>query len=447
MMASSKHIPAQAAMGWGDSSRSARTRVRLRDVLPPIAAVLAITLAMIASGAVQPVVTLATSAILVMIAMASIISAGPTSVTRGMVIGASVVAFAAITGLAGPLYNSAPALAAVFAAGCAWTIGYLAAPRRGALDLVWTVLIWASVAYCAWMFVAYVSTVQSGNASSLALAFETPANGAVVFGLLAVIAMGRLLHILKQIDAENLGRTQMIERLLRDGVGPLLFLFAAFGFLILTGSRAGMMFAGAVLVVYAWWDTLSITTRVHHGVRIRVIVIASPILATGVATWGVMQGWAIDDTIAAGIGMPETPARLQRLEAYTAAWLESPLTGHGLGSTTIEGARFQTLHNAKAMLAPGGAQNLPVSWLVETGVIGLALLLSVIGAIHLRIVSALRSRRAPRSFPRMAIAATTLLLLHGVTGSSLNIPAVGWMYALLLGCARGLATRQQEKSP
>lgn len=444
-MARSKHIPVQAIMGWRSRS-SSRPNIRLRDVSPPIAAVLAITLALVASGAVQPVATLAVSAALVVIAMMPIVVAGPGSVTRGMLIGAVIVALSAITGLAGPLYNSAPILAAIFAAGCAWTIGYLAAPRRGALDMIWTALIWASVAYCAWMFVAFVSTVQGGGVSSLALAFETPANGAVVFGLLSVIAMGRLLHILKQIDAENLGRAQMIERLLRDGVGPLLLLFAALGCLILTGSRAGMMFTGAVLAAYAWWDTLSITTRMHHGIRMRVVVIVAPMLAIGLAVWGVMEGWASDDTVAAGIGAPETLARLQRMDAYSAAWLESPLTGHGLGSVTTEGARFQTLHNAKAMLAPGGAQNFPLSWLVETGVIGLALLLSVIGAIHLRIVSALTSRRAPRSFPRLAIAATTLLVLHGVTGSSLNIPAVGWLYALLLGCACGLATRQQQKS-
>ena len=57
-------------MGWGESSRSSPARTRLRDILPPVAAVLTITLALIASGAVQPVATLAISALLVMIAMA-----------------------------------------------------------------------------------------------------------------------------------------------------------------------------------------------------------------------------------------------------------------------------------------------------------------------------------------------------------------------------------------
>lgn len=446
-MTTTRHIPAQATTGWGDSGQSSRShkRVRIRDAAPPVAAVLVITLALIASGAVHPVVTLVVSAVLVAIAMASVALAGPGRATREILIGAAAIAVTAISGLAGPLHNAAPVLAAIFAAGCAWTIGYLAAPRRHALDLVWTTLIWSAIIYCVWIFITYVSTVQ-GPTSGIAYAFETAANGAVVFGMLAVIAMGRVLHILKQIDAERLGPAQMIERLLRDGVGALLLLFAALACLILTGSRSGMMFAGAVLLAYAWWDLLSITRRVHRGITLLILVFGIPLLATALAVWGVAQGWTLDDAVSAGIGSSEIPSRLQRLDAYAAAWLESPLTGHGLGSATIEGARYHTLYNAKAMLAPGGAQNLGVSWLVEIGVIGLGILLFVLGAIHLRIVSALTSRRAPRSFARMAIAASILLLLHGVTHSSLNIPAVGWLYAFLLGCACGLATRQRENS-
>lgn len=448
-MSRSKRIPAQPLMGWSNASSAVDNsrRMRLRDVLPPIAAILIVTLALVASGAVPPFATLTLSIALVVVAMAALAVTGPDTVTPAMLIGVGVICVVALTGLAGPLHGSAPGLAAILAAGAAWTIGYLVAGKRNVLEAAWTAMIWAGIAYCAWMYFAYVSTVQGQSAASLAQAFETPANTSVVFGLLAVIAMGRLLAVMKQIDAENPGRAQMIERLLREGLHPFLLLFAALSLVVLTGSRPGMMFTGAVLLGCAWWDSLKITTRPHHGIRMRVAVIVSPMLAIGLAAWGVWQGWTADDTISAGIGDSEILPNLQRMHAYGAAWLESPVVGHGLGSAITEGARFHTLHNAKAMLAPGGPQNLAMSWLVETGVLGLALLLSVLGAIHIRIVSALSARRSLRSFPHMVIAASTLLLLHGVTGSSLDIPAVGWMYTLLLGCACGMATGQRRKSP
>ena len=60
--------------------------------------------------------------------------------------------------------------------------------------------------------------------------------------------------------------------------------------------------------------------------------------------------------------------------------------------------------------------------------------------MHARIFGALGSRRMPRTFLRLAVAASALLLLHGVTDSSLDLPSIVWTYALLLGAACGIAS-------
>ena len=54
---SETEIPEQAAMGWDKRRRGAseQPRVRMRDVLPAIAAALALALANLAFGAVQPI--------------------------------------------------------------------------------------------------------------------------------------------------------------------------------------------------------------------------------------------------------------------------------------------------------------------------------------------------------------------------------------------------------
>jgi O-antigen ligase len=168
--------------------------------------------------------------------------------------------------------------------------------------------------------------------------------------------------------------------------------------------------------------------------------IVAPIIALGLAGWGVSLAWLHDETVAQGIGATDMLPNAQRFEAYMGAWMDSPVFGHGLGSVNAEGDKAMTLFNANAMLAPGEAHNVFVTWLVEAGIVGLSLLVLAIGSMYARIFAALRSRRTPRTFLRLAVAAGVFLLLHGMTDSSLDLPSAVWLYALLLGAACGVAT-------
>lgn len=437
-------IPTQAAMGW-DKRRTAsydQPRTRMRDVLPAIGAALSLTLANFAFGAVQPLAALTLSAGITVIAVMALAFAGPRTITPGMLIGASVLIVAALSGLAGPLFRASAPLAVLFASGAMWTIGYLAAGRRSALKAAWSTLIWTSAAYCAWMF---VNSTPASTSRLIATAFETPANASVMFGLLAILGLGRVLHVLKQVDADALVGLRMVDRLLLDALGGFLLLGLSFACLMLAGSLAGILMALGVLIGHVWWDTLAIMTRPHRGGLARLAVIGAPLLAGILVIGGVTVGWIHDETVAPGIGVSDALPNMQRFDAYSTLWLETPWTGHGLGSLTVSGATAQTLDNAKATLAPGGAHNVFLSWLVETGLVGLAILLLTLGACHLRMLTTLASRRAPRTFVRMAFAASGLLLLHGMTDSSLNLPAIGWLYALLLGISCGLAREQEIK--
>ena len=443
-------IPAQAAMGWSSarSSSHGTKRTRLRDILPAIAAVIVLTLAHLAYGAVQPIAALALSAGLTAIAVVMILAAGPKHVTAGMLIGAMLIALAALTGLAGPLQQAGPSLAVLFAAGALWSVGYIAARHRSALDAIWTVLIWGSIAYCTWMFASDVAT-SSAQGLALVDAFETPANASILFGLMAVIGLARVLHVTKQMYSEGLPGSHMVDRLLREGLGGLLLMALSLTCLAIAGSVPGLILTAAVLTGHLWWDLLAIFTRNGAGLLARLAAFVLPLVALGLAAWGVGFGWVYDETVAPGIGQAETFPNLQRIEAYMIAWTESPALGHGLGSIDAITAQQQTLVNAKATLAPGQAHNVFVTWLVETGLAGLALLVLAVGAMHARIIGALGSHRVTRTFLRLAIAASALMLLHGVTDSSLDLPSAVWTYALILGAACGVASngRSGQRKP
>jgi O-antigen ligase len=358
-----------------------------------------------------------------------------------MLIGALAIGGFGLTGLAGPLERAAPHLAVLFSAGALWTIGYVAARHRGTLDITWSALIWSSTFYCAWMFfVNVMAGMSAGNGTTLAQMFETPGQGALLFSLLALVGWGRLLHVVKQMDAEALARSQMVERLLRDGLGALLLVGLALSCLALTGSQVGVILAASVLIFHAWWDSLSITTREHRGILVRFGAQLAPIAALGLAAWGIGLAWTHDENVIPGAGVGPALPHVQRLEAFMQAWMQQPAFGHGLGSIDAASDRATTLWNAKAMLAPGHAQNVFVTWMVETGIVGLVALALVLLAMHARIFAALGSRRTPRTFLRLSVAGSLLLLLHGVSDSSIDLPSVVWVYSLLLGAACGLAT-------
>lgn len=434
-------IPAQAALGSGGarSSADSRKRTRLRDILPALAAAIVLTLAHFAYGAVQSVAAVAISALLSAIAVVMILAAGPKHVTPGMLIGAALIALVGLTGLTGPLHQAGAPLAVLFAAGALWSVGYIAARHRSGLDVIWTVLIWGSIAYCIWMFASDIAT-SSSQGLAIEDAFETPANASILFGLMAMIGMARVLHVVKQMYTEGLPGTHMVDRLMREGLGGLLLVALSLTCLSMIGSIAGLIITAAVLTGHMWWDLLAIFTRNGAGLPARLAAFVLPFAALALAAWGIGYVWIIDETIAPGIGQSELLPNLQRIEAYMAAWAQSPALGHGLGSIDAITAQQQTLENAKAMLAPGQAHNVFVTWLVETGLTGLALLVLAVGAMHARIIGALGSRRIPRTFLRLALAASALMLMHGVTDSSLDLPSAVWTYALILGAACGVAS-------
>jgi len=239
---------AGAAVGWGRPRSSQRSHTRRHDYLPPVAAVLLLMLAHLLFGASQPIAMLAFSGLLIPTAIASVLLAGPRHVTTGMVGGVALVWTFALTGAAGELNRAAPYLAALLGAGAMWTIGYVCARRRGALDIAWSALIWSSIVYCAVMFFGEMAGRLSNTIAGFAASFATPADASLLFGLLAIVGCSRVLHVVKQMDAEALARSAMIERLLRDGLGGILLAGFALTCLLLAGSRVGVALTSAVVL-------------------------------------------------------------------------------------------------------------------------------------------------------------------------------------------------------
>ena len=420
--------------------RSKRShRVSRRAYLPPLAAVAVLLMAHFLFGAASPVSALFVSACLIAVALLTLLFAGPRFVTFGMIIGAGVVWAFAVTGAAGNLDRAAPMLAVMFAAGAIWSVGYVCARQRGALDIAWAGLIWSSLIYCIWTFFLHIGDALAAaqSAATPSSEFDTPTSAAILFSLFALIGSARILHVVKMMDAEALSNSAMIDRLFRDSLGGLLLFGFALTCLALTGSRVGILLLTSLLLIQIWWDTRAITHRDHRSTFVRTAAGLAPFVGLGFAAWAIALGYLQDETVPRSLAHPEILPRVHRLEVYFNAWLERPLFGHGLGSIERVRDHAMTLANAEALAAPGGAQNVVLHWLVEAGVAGSLALATAILAIHLGILRAFRTVRAPRTFLRLAFVASLLLLLHGVVDSSLDVPSLIWLYSLLLGAACG----------
>jgi len=320
--------------------------------------------------------------------------------------------------------------------------------QRSALDIMWAGLVWTSFVYCAWMFFRHIAAgfAGAGDAATFEGVFSSAAEASVLFGMLALMGSARVSHVLKQIDAEASSRSEGVEKLMRDGLGGLLLLGFAVTCLVLTGSRVGFMITGGVVVLHAWWDTRTLVRHTERGLVRRVIGRVTPFLAIGVVAWGIWLAYAEDESVADGLAGAVPFTSFQRLQTYWFAFQQHPVFGIGLGNLEIVRDHVTTLANARALLAPGDAQNVALSWLVEAGVAGTAALTLLLGAMHVQLARGLGSRHAPRTFLRLALAASLLLLIHGLTDSSLSLPSLVLLYAFLLGAGCGVASWRRPSS-
>jgi hypothetical protein len=226
---------------------------------------------------------------------------------------------------AGDFNRAAPDIAVLFAAGSIWIVGYVCARKRGLLDILWAGVVWSSFAYCAWMFFDQMGRILTNDeAGAITARFASPASASVTFGLLTIIAAARIVHVIKQVHAEALARSAMIDRLMRDGLGGLLLLVFAASCLGLSGSRTGVMFTAGVMLAHVWWDTRGIT---HSNALIRSAGLLAPLTAIAFSSLGITLAWLQDAPGASGGDMSDALPQVQRIAAYATAWLENPIFG------------------------------------------------------------------------------------------------------------------------
>jgi hypothetical protein len=100
-----------------------------------------------------------------------------------------------------------------------------------------------------------------------------------------------------------------------------------------------------------------------------------------------------------------------------------------------------TKSNYGRLASMGATHNVFVQWLEQAGWIGSVLMWSCIAWLLGRLLFLALGQVPLAVLPRLAIAASGLFILHGLTDFALEVPAVTAFWTLLLGIASGRGGR------
>ena len=288
----------------------------------------------------------------------------------------------------------------------------------------------------------------------LSAPFLSANTAATFYGLIGLLALASLLRALKRggrVDAR-------IQRLSL----PATALLVCASCLFLSGSRAGIsLFMLSALLLVAWdrgatWRARldqpesPAHSRAGQGLW-RTLAGPGALLILGLVVYGVSGGLYADRLAQGGILVGDDARGTMFTRYLQGIWLY-PGLGSGLGSFAYINDFLAQADDAHLITSQNAAHNIAFQWLFQTGFIGALGALALMTALLLDIRKGLARRRSQTLILRAVLVVAAFVLAHGMVDYALEIPAVFWLFALVLGLGVGVAAggtsgRQRSSAP
>lgn len=252
-----------------------------------------------------------------------------------------------------------------------------------------------------------------------------------LFGMLALSAAAAVFQQWKRATESSSLSARQVERFVRRAPLEVLALLLSSGCLVLTQSRSAIAAAAASLLVLVVWQGMG------EGLRAKRWFVPVAVAFSLAAVIGVGGDMVADRYLQSGADLG---ARLSILQAHWRGFQGAMAFGSGLGSFADINRLLLTRANAPDLLLIGATHNVYLEWLEQTGLVGSLLMWSCIGSMIAAMGVALFSRRSLSVALRLALCASLLVLTHGMTDFSLEVPAVASLWTALLGLGLGRAT-------
>lgn len=223
------------------------------------------------------------------------------------------------------------------------------------------------------------------------------------------------------------------ERLILQAGPPLLAAGVVATALMLSHSRGAFLASGgAVLALLAAMTAGGLTSR-------RAIVALSAALATAGGTVVAVSGGVTLQRLITQTEIEGDRGNLYRLTADAVA--DAPWTGHGFGAFASSFRAYRDVSLPRPVIYDF-AHNVYLETAMDLGLPAAAALLCSIAGVVWVCLRGLRRRRRDQIYPAVAVAAATLIGLHGLVDFSAQMPAAALALAFLLGvgCAQSWNT-------
>ena len=416
--------------------------------VPAAACVAFLCLAHFTKGADAEAATAGFSAALILGALLCFITERPTKQSPVFLIAAIALLGAGLFGLIGNWYQARNEYIALWAGLALFGAGHAIGQNRAAAKWAWLCFLVSGLTYSTTILGLGLATRISDPelawiSGRLAGTFGSPNTLATLMGLFILASLTNILFFLKGFDLNDTPAAFALKKSFENRPLSLLLLLTATTTLILTSSRAGIMITLVAATTMVAMEMMSASEKRAKGRSLAIWAGAAVIFA---ALFVFLFGFDPQLSLRSGYIADDFGGRWDVYGVYWDIWVEKWLTGYGLGSFNSVNDAHTTLENAPLLVTLGAAHNLPLQWLLQTGLLGTGIGLTVLVLMHYRPVRALgeTSRRNGRVV-RTVMFISGLLLVHGLVDYALEIPSVMWTYAFLLGLVNGIAVEDRQR--
>lgn len=420
----------------------------IRQLWPAAPALVIAGLAALAFGADQPSAALMVSALMCLACAMSMALPGARISLLGVawLAGGSLLFLMAL--LKGWASTGAGEYASLMAGAGVFLVARDAAlkPERATLLLRMILALGAGIGFIAFLdFVIDPDTLfgieRAYHQTRLSGPFLSANTAATFYGMIALLALSRLMRGLERdgpLDAR-------IQRL----AFPAATLLICASCLFLSSSRAGISLFMATAIMLVTWDRAaawraslgrqsSADNRLPPAPFWRRLAGPGLLITLVVIVFGVSGGLYAERITQGGLMMGEDPRGVMFARYLDALWLY-PGLGSGLGGFAFINDFLAQAGDARVLTNQNAAHNIGFQWLIQTGLFASLIALALLALIISRIFRGLSRRRSQTLILRGCIMVIVFVLAHGMVDYALEIPAVFWLFSIILGLGVGVA--------
>lgn len=349
-------------------------------------------------------------------------------------------------------------LVTLWAGAAFWLTGHIIGQNREAAYRTWSYLTWIGTIIAILAFIIHLTTNQSSTVAGksfqvgrLAANFGSSNTAATLFGMFLIISLGRLTSNAQKKLKNTTPKIYRLNRLIREEFVSVSCTILCLACLLLTESRAGIIISLTVALIvlsvelYRYRRRKRLLQGQSGTWRSRAGIVSVLVIVTGATT--ALAFIFLEDRSASIIA--DSGGRLALFAEYWPKVLERPWFGHGLGSFNRLNDAMTTPDNVAMIGQLGAAHNVVLQWLLQLGVVGLALVsLVFLLAIKGILGEVFSDRMRDSSLFLSVFGVTAVVLQHSMIDYALEIPAIMWTFAFILGLGAGRAdqTRSQAGS-